>query len=64
MDDLQIWKINAKLKAVLLDFSKAYGKRVVTESQQESLALLGNYTYIISFNPKTKPVSGRELNKY
>lgn len=52
------------LKAVLLDFSKAGGKAVVTGGQQESLALLGTFTSVISFNPKNNPMSGRNLNIY
>lgn len=60
--DLQSWKIKAKLEAVLLDFSKAGGKGVVTGSWQESLALLGSFAYIISFSPKDNPTNKRELN--
>lgn len=45
---------------MLLDFSKAGGEGKVTGSHQESLALLGTFTYIISLNPKNIPVDGKE----
>lgn len=61
-DNLQSWKIKAKLEVVLLDFRKAGGKGVVTGSWHEPLALLGSLTYIISFIPKNNPMSRRELN--
>lgn len=50
------------LETVLLGFSKAGGKAVVTGSQQEPLVLLGTFTCVISFNPKNNPTSERKLN--